>query len=375
METIFKEKKQTPYGQFGLWSQPKPAYSTFNGTDDKLYKAVANFNSGNASGYIKAYWNVIAGTNVIFGSADVGTSSKYFILNTVDGVLKFLVYKDGAVLNRIQHITAMSYGWHEIEFGSTGVAYYIKIDGASITISVSAGSDDGAWFSKCTNPIRDNITIGMYDRLADVFGVGSGAWVEVDGTNKWILTGTGKYIYDVIGTSHLLYTGTGSKIAYDKTASFHLANLKGYSKFIKVGELDEYVPYTEAGVPQSPAELSTYTKDYDSPASPDYWNLAPAVFNFNPAGLIGETKLDVFDKSNSTIHIATGSMLYYNAANPFEWRIDELLDYVVYNAYFNGAYQDRLFTKVENNLLKEVLNYANKKTGNDLLKIKEYCLI
>ena len=104
-------------------------------------------------------------------------------------------------------------------------------------------------------------------------------------------------------------------------------------------------------------------------------NEAPSVLDFNPSGasmLLGN-KLDIFDKSNSTIHINTAGMDYFNGNNPFEWRIDELFSYSKYNSYFNTDYINRLFTKVENGLLKEILNCKSKQTGGALVKAKIYC--
>jgi lysophospholipase L1-like esterase len=88
---------------------------------------------------------------------------------------------------------------------------------------------------------------------------------------------------------------------------------------------------------------------------------------------VGLASIAMFNKNDSTIHIATGGMDYVDTANYYLWRLDELSSYAKYNSYFNEAYQDILFTKVEDDLLKEMLVCLEKQTGGAVTKAKTYC--
>jgi len=188
--------------------------------------------------------------------------------------------------------------------------------------------------------------------------------------------GMGDYEYDVSGQNqHGTWSGTGGRYTYDELTSTRLIK-EGYSLWQKDANPNIHVPLNNDGgaLSLTPGVNigAGYSKSEDIQGNATYYNFADALFDFDPDGTIN-SKLDVFDKSNATIHIATGSMDFYNASYPYGWLGSELRSYSKYNSYFNVLYQDRLFTKVEDGLLKDIFNLHTKLTGNDLTKAKLYC--
>lgn len=177
--------------------------------------------------------------------------------------------------------------------------------------------------------------------------------------------------YDVYGSRNGVWNGnTAKRIQYlTDGESFH--NEKGISLW-ESGANKEYIPYYNGAARADAQAPVGYTKTFDSPYVVSQWNLSKGTINFNPM-TTADSKLDIFNKANSIIHIATGSMDYYNASLPYEWTFEELSSYAKYNSYFNTDYQDRLFVKIIDYSLVEILNCTAKQTGSALTKAKTYC--
>ena len=197
-------------------------------------------------------------------------------------------------------------------------------------------------------------------------------------------TGLGAYNYDISGNNNhgLFNSPTTSHVTYSLNASTYYLD-SGYRVFTKAATANEYVPI---GVSTATIEAAGYTLYRTFTGSSDTINQGIdsllTVIDFDPTEST-DALLDIFDKSNGTIHIATGSMDYYNSDLPYAWRIDELSHPNVYAEYFNAAYQNRLFVEADITLngatydnlnLKGVLSYGEPKTGTDFWNIIDYCL-
>lgn len=186
------------------------------------------------------------------------------------------------------------------------------------------------------------------------------------------------YQFDLSGNNnHALWSGTPNYV-YSEYASTRMQTL-GYSLYTKSGSPDLYVPNRLDGssnVVVVGTDVPTgYVKSKDGPASTTYHNLYDSCFNFNYWGG-NNPEIAIFDRHNETIHNATSRASgYYDATNIRTWSIfhvSEIKDRTIFNGLLNSDYQNRVFCKVKDNLLKEVLNYKTKKTEEQITKIETY---
>jgi hypothetical protein len=265
-----------------------PRVVDFNGTDDISNKDVANFLSSATNGSVKGFIKVVTGEqNVVFASADKGSDTRYCFFDVLTSKPRILI-RD-ATSNSITTTTTISDGWHEIEFGSTGSSYFIKVDGIPLTISVGAGADNGNWFSSVSN--RDNISIGGVNRSSVIYSVGEKAWVKIDdGTNGyWITTGQA-FEYDLSPLeNHLTVNGSGSHYDYNINGSTY-PNTQGYSLWQKVSNPDIQVPFDINGNPLSltaGVDIPTgYTKTRDIVAGGSKWNMVDALLDMEYGSIL-----------------------------------------------------------------------------------------
>ena len=197
-------------------------------------------------------------------------------------------------------------------------------------------------------------------------------------------TGLGAYNYDISGNNNhgLFNSPTNNHIAYSLNAyTYYLDN--GYRIFTKAATANEYVP---VGVDTTTIETDGYILYRSFTGSSSIINQGVdsllSVIDFDPDEGTNAL-LDIFDKSNATIHIATGSMDYYDASYPYRWRIDELGNNNLFNEYFNADYQLMLFIKAlviyndpnyDNLNLEEILVAIDPQTGAAFWKAIDYCL-
>lgn len=377
METIFKEKT-TSYGPFGIFAAPSPCHSTFNGTDDGL--TLTNKISLTESTFIfDIMFNSFPGSSAII-MCNASTTKGYIRLESSKKI-------------RIAPASGGSWGTNYIY--SLGIKYQIAVVVQAdkvhkYYVDGAFQQETGALLYNDYDILNIGSIIGISPLSANYYGIRVynyafsneqitayyGGTIPTDYVLSIEPKGQGDYEYDMSGNNnHATWSGTGARKMYSINGSFDFKT-RGFSLWRKSGESDIQVPYDKnntALVLVSGASIPVgYEKYADILGDADYWNLADTCFDFNPSG-ITESKLDIFDKSNSTIHIATGGMDYYDANHPYMWRIDELTNFTKCNSYFNEAYQDRLFAKVEDNKLKEILNCTAKQTGSALTKAKSYC--
>jgi len=150
----------------------------YNGVDDYHSNPVDDYLISASSGSIKGYVYVPATDRVVvFSSSNEGVDVEYILLQVNARELQFYIYPDGEGLKRVESDDLLTVGWHEVEIISTGAAYDMKVDGVSVPFTMT-GDDDGDWFS--SNTARENIAMGIIDRLNPIFGLSNIMWVKVD---------------------------------------------------------------------------------------------------------------------------------------------------------------------------------------------------
>ena len=273
--------------------------------------ATADFASGvNAAsgGYIEArvYVDASVTMSYIFGSADQLTTTKYFTIRNYQGKPQIRTNT-----NAIYADDALSTGWHIIKFASVlagGVHYEITIDGETVLtegagFTVALGNNNGQWIGDIAD--RDNISIGVLRTSAYNYSTAAYIdYVDFNGTNKWILSGTYTHEWDIIGGVHMPWPTLAQKI-YLYGAGQHLLNI-GYSVFFKV---DTYiiVPYDSTGTPFSAIAINTelgggwsLIGDYSGAVDGIPLSyLLPARIGFNETS-DADSRLEIFDRSNTT---------------------------------------------------------------------------
>lgn len=174
--------------------------------------------------------------------------------------------------------------------------------------------------------------------------------------------------YDVVSNNHADLT---SNLSYDyELNGSTYPNTQGYSLWEKASNPDIQVPFDINGNAlnlTAGVNIPTgYTKTRDIVAGGNKWNMADALIDFDPDD--GTNALvDIFDRSNATIQNATSrASLFYDASNPYRYQINEIADPRIYDTFFEDAYKDRIFGKVQldgTDLVRydEELNYANQK--------------
>jgi hypothetical protein len=345
-----------------------------------LSLSTTTFGTSLTSGYVEAlvYYNGTSTPIYIFTSNDAATNGRNFNLTITSGKPTITVESTvPTVGNSYRTTNAISTGWHTIKYESVGGAYHIYVDGVEPAGTLAAGSNDGAWISSVQS--RDNINIGIQKRASQtasqLFYI---SYVDFNNQSKWYLTGIGAKEYDVIGTNHLTWTGT-EHIYYDINASTYLLD-SGYSIWTKSGQIDEYVPYKNGLPMDTSLGLIGYEKRASYPGTITTYNYAPSLvdFDYNDGA---NALLDSLNKANTTYHIASGSMDYYDASNTYRWRNDELANPRVYSEeYKKVGYRGLMCLKsnASNGLLlnaSEILVYSVDNIGANQWNLAKYCTI
>lgn len=341
------------------------------------------FESSDASGYIEArfYFNDTANQIILFSTNNNGNTAGYFVFR-IASKKPVLTFRNG-VTPSARILTGnddLVLGWNTVRWASTGSEYLLTVNGVSKTFG-NTGANDGLWLSGLNSPnSRDNVSIGAsiltsVTYSAETFKID---YVDYSNKHKWLCTGMGTRMFDIIGTNHLTRVGT-DYLGYDIGASTYLLD-NGFAIWTKAGQPDEYVPYKNGLPMDSSLGIIGYEKRANYPGGSTIYNFAPSLIDFDY--LDGANALlNSLDKSNTTYHISTGSMSYYDASNHYRWRSDELANPRVYSeTYKKVGYRGLMCLKsvASNGLLlsaSEIFIYSADKTGSNQWKIAKYCTI
>lgn len=362
---------------------PSCGLLTTSGSNNYAKRTVAGFGSEDSSGYLE--FRGYFGTGMVyypFASTDEVTENRYFRLSVNQTLVMFEIRDTAGTPSTPRIISTtdpISEGWHTIRLTSNGSDWSFTVDGVNNAVTVVYGTNSGLWLNFGTPAVRDNITIGAAIMATPAFStLGYIDYVDYNNKNYWVVTGTGKYVYDLIGTNHLTWSGS-DHFAYIVNSQEYLLD-NGYSIWAKAGEPDEYVPYKSGSPNDVSAFLIGYSKLADFEGGVTIYNYAPSLIDFDPTNST-HADLDVFDKSNSTLHVATSEMNYYDAVNPYRWRQDELASPQIYSdTYKNVGYKGMMMIKgtVASSLVKdmsEIYVLRTDQTGDKEWRLTQLCTI
>ena len=119
---------------------------------------------------------------MLFCSADKSSGSRYVLFYYYASGNYFRMDfrgKNGAATwNAVRTSTTFTTGWYDVEFGTTGSEYYIKVDGVDQALTVTTGFNDGDWFD--TVLLRDSVGIGSLIDSTPTYGAGAVMEVKMD---------------------------------------------------------------------------------------------------------------------------------------------------------------------------------------------------
>ena len=323
---------------------------------DYIYHAINNFQSSDTTGYVEArfYFDGSNSIHELFSSAAEAATARYFRVYMSNKILYLKMQQNITTVftNTIRTSATFTAGWYTMRWSTNGSNYSASINGgAALTVAnggilVSAGADDGRWINLIT--LRNNICIGAFKTSAAIvvptitYNIDYVNWND---THKWILTGAGNRVFDIIGGVHLTWTGTSHQ-SYDINASTLLLD-SGYSRWIKTATVDEIVPYN-AGSPLDVATYlgATYSKQTDHPGSATKHNRAPSLIDFDyldatPAALA------VMDRSNVTYQTAASRAASdYDATQVYRYEVSNIADPRIFMTFFNVGYKGRFYGKI-----------------------------
>jgi hypothetical protein len=343
----------------------------------------SGFGSADATGYLE--FRGYFGVGIIyypFASTDESRADRYFYLMVNETKVIFGIRDIAGTPStpkEIETTESISEGFHTVRLISDGSIWTITVDGTDNPVVATYGTNTGLWLNFGTPNFRDNILIGAVIITTPAYStLGYINYVDYNNSNKWVVNGEGKYIYDLIGTSHLTWSGS-NHIAYIENAGQELLN-DGFSIWTKAGEPDEFVSYKSGSAFDVSAFLTGYSKLADYPGGVTIYNYAPSLVDFDYTDTT-HTDLVVLDKSNSTYHIATAGMNYYDAVNPYRWRQDELASPQIYSdTYKNVGYKGMMMIKgtVASSLVKdmsEIYVLRTDQAGDKEWRLAQLCTL
>lgn len=136
----------------------------FDGTDDRARVAKVGYRYTDSSGTI-ACWIYVTGNgsaanNWIFGSCDEANTDQYMgiVYDPNDAAFQLNIGTGTPVRFRSPLNSITQNTWYHIAVSSSGSAHKMYINGAEVTKTYEAGSNNGAWWSYVN--LRDNIIMG-----------------------------------------------------------------------------------------------------------------------------------------------------------------------------------------------------------------------
>jgi hypothetical protein len=140
----------------------------FNGVNDNVYRSVANFRSGDSSGRIKVsfYFSSNGSTQSIFSTSDESSNGSYIWLALTTSGNVVINVISGGTTETISSDDPVPVGWNTLEFSSSGSSWTLLANGASLSFTMTNGTNSGRWFSGVN--LRDNISVGLLVRNTSI---------------------------------------------------------------------------------------------------------------------------------------------------------------------------------------------------------------
>lgn len=362
----------------GLNGKILASTAKFNGTDNYLYNASGDYLIGGAAidMIIKFYSTSKTGGRALVSYGGYAAASKGILIYTATttGVLT-ITTANGTTMKTATFHTVSLNAPHVLRIqwsGITGETMTSTLDGVAMTSTetISWSGNSGVALS-----------IGCNRPQSTPLNYFSGKIYEFqDGGHHFYFSGLGLYEHNASSTGYLKWYGTSGHSEYSSNASdYYLTS--GYNIYKKTGQLDEYLPIGASSAflisdGYALADYDTYEGDVNG------INMYPCLIDFDPTGS-GNSLLDTFNRSNTTIHSSLSrSASDYDSLHPYRYSIKNISDPRVYTEFLNVGYAGKLFGKITTQLsggiyyiksYKEQLSYTNDKTGNDQLRIMNYC--
>lgn len=316
------------------------------------------FFMNNTTGYLSGYAQPSGGIAIVTSTVDFTTCGAVHLrlmINTSTNKISFYI-------NNVQIDSDLSYTG---TFASLDNKYAFMIGGGNR----QAGGSDGyvgycsvsdVWlFSKLLTPTEATT---IYNR-----GIVQGAKAH------WPLLGGQYYEYDCSGNNYDLkgYKLSVTSYSYGAMGTLHGLNV-GYTLY-QNGGANCYVPYLDSGTERinPPMQTTDFIKIINRPGDPLNHNLS------NSRITLPSSSWDRSDVSLFTGDARIAMDYRYINTIPKSWHIEELDDRIIYNNAVTGK-ETKCFSKcgsVTNNDRfgnLELFSYNTNKTGNDLIKIRNY---
>jgi hypothetical protein len=141
----------------------------FDGANDNVYRSVANFRSGDSSGRIKVsfFFSSNGSTQSIFSTSDESSAGSYIWLALTTSGNVVINVISGGTTETITSDDPVPVGWNTLEFSSSGSSWTLLANGASLSFTMTNGTNSGRWFSGVN--LRDNISVGLLVRNTSIF--------------------------------------------------------------------------------------------------------------------------------------------------------------------------------------------------------------
>ena len=166
----------------------KPSYS-FDGTDDYVLNAVANYRGSDSSGVIiKVARHTSGGFFVGFCTADNSDNTNYLYTNYTSGRIRLSLSYSGTI-NSVRGGTVINDGTaFAVGYASTGSSYRLNVNGSFESKTLVSGADDGVWLNQAPN--RDSLTIGSLQNNSPLYA-----------GSEWVFSGYMPYTNDAAITT------------------------------------------------------------------------------------------------------------------------------------------------------------------------------
>ncbi len=322
--------------------------------------------------WLSAWINMRDATSFQILTKFSAATDKEFVFNT-NGIdeLNFAIYDQNGAQRQARvtaALTALEDTWIHV------MACYNGVGG----LGASAGID--IYIDKIASDIADNnagVYVAMHNTVADLFiGLNDNSSVSSDGLIYDARIGTGSLtdeerttifnggfvgteifvspdVYSGIDISGNEFHGVVSNLSKDFLSEQDYLFNNGFQQYWDQATelISLQIPYDVDKVPIDPGDPylhdgTNYDFNENHPEQLLIHNLAECFINFNP-DLKADSKFDIWDRSNVTIHSAVSrASIFYDASNPYTYHISELNQLVLVD-FFNVGYAGRVFVKFE----------------------------
>jgi hypothetical protein len=140
----------------------------FNGTSNRLERAVSDWEADATSGYVVAVFRQERTTaaRILLSSGDQGSNTRFWIIYQEANLANVILVRNNDTASRYDVGYAPAQDYYVFTYTSDGSVYSIRRNGVPQTV-ISFGGAAGRWISSASS--RDNIVLGSY-RISAGYG-------------------------------------------------------------------------------------------------------------------------------------------------------------------------------------------------------------